>query len=278
MSRFSGKCDLYDHIFAGSADWADYFRRFEEFKEKTGGKMHQERKVLVTDGNLDDVCAVNPRLSYSNVTVVKTDKKGKTKEVLERHYLYWDKEYDSLKKLNKRGVYIRIDIPFDTILDLIPYYPYIIAADFWSKDRETVILSHQPYPDEEIDDRLESGWFKGMESIDFQFHYKHELQEHYRDVFRELNRDIGDRYVLLSLKGAKLKKDGDWYLLSVEKDVDPNHPVKWFFPSGAKTHWTDPRRVDDHTIAISAQDAETYLKDAMESNGARISYIKRHRS
>ncbi len=275
MSRFSGKCDLYDHVFAGASDWPDYFRRFEEFKEKTGGKLRQEKKVLVTEANLDRVCEANPQLSYSDETVEKTDKNGSKKEALKRRYTYWGKEYDSLRKLNKKGVYVMIDIPFDTILDLIPYYPYIITMDYWSADREMVIVSHCSFPDEEIEDRFGSGWWAGKESIEFQLHYKHELQEHYRGVFRELNRDLRERWVQLSLKGAELKKDGDHYTLAVESPIDPNHPVKWFFPSGTKMHWTEPKRVDDYTIAISDQDVEHYLRDAMADNGAQVRYVRR---
>lgn len=275
MSGFSGKCDLFDHIYAGCADWKEYFERFEEFKKKTGGKLYQERKVSVSNCNIDDICDMNPNLKFEEVEVTKTNKNGVSRKFKEKRFTYWDKEYVGLKELNKKGVYVRIEIPFETVLDLIPYYPYVIACNYWSSDNEIVILSHQSYPDSEIEDRLDGGYFMGQPSIEWLFHYKHELQEHYRDVLGQLFFDIGCRRVQLSLKDIELKKDGDWYLLTVEKDVDPNFPVKWFFPSGLKTHWTNPKRIDDRTIAFHARDVEYYLKDAMQSNGAQLEYVKR---
>lgn len=219
---------------------------------------------------------MNNKLVYSNHSIEKKNAKGETKLVLQKFYYYWDKEYDSLKKLNKHGVYVMIDIPFDTILDLIPYYPYVIACHYFSEENEMVILAHESFVDQTINDRLESGWFD-KDSIDFQWHYKHELQEHYRDVLAQLFYDIGDRRVQFSLKDIELRKDGDQYLVSAPegKPIDPNFPVKWFFPEETKTHWTDPKRVDDSTISIHEKDVEQYLKDAIESNGVQVEYVKR---
>ena len=274
MSCFSSKCDLFDHVYAGSSNWEEYFDAFEAFKKKTGGKLYQERKVLVSDYNLDDICEMNPQLSYSDVKVVKTNKKGESKESIERHFFYWDREYESLKKLNKKGVYVRIEIPFENVLDLIPYYPYVIACDYWSKDKEFVVLAQQPFPDSEIEDRLEGGWFK-KGSIDFQFHYKHELAEHYREVIEELNRDLRLRWCQINLRDVPMAKEGDWYLIHTENDIDLNQPVEWFFPGGAKTHWTSPKYRDIRTIAVSVQDVDEYLKDAIADNGVRVRYVKR---
>ena len=274
MSCFSSKCDLFDHVYAGSSNWKEYFDAFEAFKKKTGGKLYQERKVLVSDYNLDDICAINPQLSYSDVKVVKTNKKGESKEIIERHFFYWDREYESLKKLNKKGVYVRIEIPFENVLDLIPYYPYVIACDYWSNDEEFVVLAQQSFPDSEIEDRLEGGWFK-KGSIDFQFHYKHELAEHYREVIEELNRDLRLRWCQINLRDVPMAKEGDWYLIHTENDIDLNQPVEWFFPGGVKTHWTSPKYRDVRTIAVSVQDVDEYLKDAIENNGVRVRYVKR---
>lgn len=277
MSRFSGKCDVFDHIYAGCADWKEYFERFEEFKRKTGGKLYQERRVNVSNCNVYDVCDMNPELQFEDAEVTKTNKNGVSRKFKEKRFTYWDKEYVGLKALNKKGVYVRIEIPFETVLDLIPYYPYVIACNYWSKDKEVVILSHQSYPDSEIEDRLGGGYFMGQESIECPLHHKHELQEHYRDVLNQLLYDIGGRRVQFSLKGIELRKNGDHYLASAPegKPIDPNFPVKWFFPEEMKTHWTDPKRVDDSTISIHERDVEGYLKDAIESNGVQLEYVKR---
>lgn len=277
MSGFSGKCDLFDHIYGGCENWKEYFERFEEFKRKTGGKLYQERKVSVSNCNIDDICEMNHNLKSEEVEVIKTDKNGASRKFKEKHFTYWDKEYIGLKALNKKGVYVRIEIPFETVLDLIPYYPYVIACNYWSKDKEIVILARQSYPDSEIDDRLEGGYFLGQPSIEWLLHYKHELQEHYRDVLGQLFYDIGDRRVQISLKDAMLKKDDDHYIITVQegKPIDPNFPVNWFFQGEMSAHWTAPKRVDDFTISMHERDVECYLKDAMQSNAVQLEYIKR---
>ena len=274
MSRYSGRCDLFDSIYGGVSGWKEYFEAFEAFRKRTGGKLHQERKVFVTDYNLDDICATNPQLTYSDVKVTKTGKNGESREITERHFTYWGKEYNDIKKLNKKGVYVRIDIPFETVLDLIPYYPYVVACHYWSADEEMVILAKHSEVDGEIEDRLESGWFE-RGSIDFQFHCKHELAEHYREVIEELNRDLRSRRCQINPRDVPMAKDGDWYLIHTENDIDLNQPVEWFFPDGAKTHWTSPKYRDVRTIAVSAQDVEDYLKDAIENNGVYVRYVKR---
>lgn len=269
-SCFSSKCDLFDHIYGGVSGWKEYFEAFEAFKKRTGGKLHQERKVLVTDYNLDDICAMNPKLTYSDVKITKTDKNGESREVTERHFTYWEKKYNNIEKLNKKGVYVRIDIPFETVLDLIPYYPYVIAA----ANGGMVILAKHSEVDSEIEDRLEGGWFK-KGSIDHQFDYKHELAEHYREVIEELNRDLRLRWCQINLRDVPMAKEGDWYLIHTENDIDLNQPVEWFFPGGVKTHWTSPKYRDIRTIAVSAQDVDEYLKDAIANNGVRVKYVKR---
>lgn len=187
--------------------------------------MHQERKVLVTDYNIDDISRINHQLVYTNRTIKKTDKDGNTKEVLHRFYCYWDKEYDSIKKLNKHGVYVMIDIPFETIFDLIPYYPYIIACHYWSNDNEMVILAKDSFVDETIDKRLGSGWFN-KDSIDFQWHYKQELAEHTHEVATELDKNLAARYDVINLHNAQLTKDGEYYLVKTDYPIDYNHKIE----------------------------------------------------
>lgn len=274
MSQYSGRCDLYDHIFSGCEGWKDYFDRFYEFKRKTGGKLYQERKVRVSEFNLDDICEMNHELGYSETAVTKRGRNGAPKEATEKRFTYWGKEYDSLAKLNKKGVYVRIEIPFETVLDLIPYYPYVIGCNYWSDDKEIVIVARQSEPDSEIEDWLASGFFV-KESIEFEWQYKHELAEHYREVLEELNRDMRLRHRQIDLGAVPMIKEGEWYLLRTEDEIDVNQPIKWFFPDKPVLHWASARYRDAHTIAISDKDVEDYLKDAIANHAVCIRYVRR---
>ena len=276
MSRYSGRCDVYDDVFRGVSGWGEYFQAFEKFKEATRGVLHQERKVLVSEDNLDYVCKLNPHLTYSNVTVEKTGKDGSKKEALERHYIYWDKEYASLKALNKKGVYVMIDIPFENVLDLVPYYPYVIAAQYWSEGTELVILANESEPDHEIEDRLESGWLHEG-SIDFMFHYKHELQEHYREVVTELNDGLEGRThrIILSPIDEPEKRDGG-YVFGTNFEIDANQPVEWL-PNEIPMprHWTSPKRLSAHEIWVSAEDLDEYLKSYLEDGSVCVKAVEK---
>jgi hypothetical protein len=240
--------------------------------------LHQERKVLVTESNLDDICKINIQLSYSNHTIEKQNAKGEIKEVLQKSYRYWDKEYDSLKKLNKHGVYVMIDIPFETIFDLIPYYPYVIACHYWSKEKEMVILAHDSFVDETIDERLASGWFN-EDSISFQWHYKQELAEHTHEVAKELDKNLASRYDVINLHSTQLTKDGEYYLVKTDYPVDYNHKIDWLDASMEKhqhTHWTSPAYRDINTIALNEKDIEGYMKDDIANSNCFVRYVVRN--
>jgi hypothetical protein len=84
--------------------------------------------------------------------------------------------------LNKKGVYITIEIKFDSIFDLVPYYPYIIGSSTSDSAGETIYISNSSYIDEKIDRYLESGI--SLEYIEF---YKKELQNHYLQLAKRIN-------------------------------------------------------------------------------------------
>ena len=199
MSEFSGKCDLFDHI-SGLGGWfdkdgnpvqfsdpnvhvlySDEWLDFLEFKKRTGGVMYQHKKIKLTPWNHEEIKKLCPDFNYQEHTRTVQDKRVKSGEREEKYltYTYWNKEY-TLKDLNKRGIYITIEIKFDTLLDLIPYYPYIVAMSFCTEGKQTVYLSERSYVDEELDDHLEYGWYS-----DFWQYYKKKLQDHYKDVVLE---------------------------------------------------------------------------------------------
>jgi hypothetical protein len=201
MSKFSGKCDLYDHI-SGLGGWydkdgnqvqfgqegvgvyySDEYKDFLAFKEKTGGVIHQHIKVIVDEYNQDEVEKKLPDsfkvLRHKELVEDKRCKEGK-KEVTTYTYIYYNKEYKTLKELNKHGVYVTIDIHFDTILDLIPYYPYIVSMCCYSEDKAVVYISDESFVIEERNRHYKNGYFSN-----FWEHYTKELQNHYIDIVNE---------------------------------------------------------------------------------------------
>ena len=146
MSIYSGKCDLCDHI-AGMGGWydkngnpvkmgdpnveayySDEMQDFLAFKKETGGVLHQHKKMTVTKWNHDEAKKWCPELEIieHKKTVVDNRQKSGLRTETYYTYKYFNKEY-TLKELNKKGVWITIDIHFNTLLDLIPYYPYLIT-------------------------------------------------------------------------------------------------------------------------------------------------------
>lgn len=201
MSQFSGKCDLCDHI-SGYGGWfdregnpvkfgqegvrcyySDEMLDFLAFKKATNGILHQHKKITLTNYNHEDVKKLCSQFDYTEHIKVVPDKRQKSGQREEKYltYTYYGKEY-TLKELNKKGIWITIDIHFNTLLDLIPYYPYIVSMSCGG----TVYISEQSYVDEERDNHLEHGWYS-----DFWQHYKKELQEHYKEVVLEYYNPTG---------------------------------------------------------------------------------------
>ena len=201
MSVFSGKCDLFDHM-SGLGGWfnedgkpvefgdkdtpryfSDEYKDFLEFKRRTNGTLHQHKKIEVTNDNLKFIKEHCKEFDYTKYAIRVEDKRVKEGHKYKHicTYEYWGTEYTSLKELNKKGVYITIDIHFDTILDLIPYYPYIVSASFTSTNDDGtksayVVISKEPFPIRERDEFLQNGWNNCWES------YARRLQEHYIEV------------------------------------------------------------------------------------------------
>jgi hypothetical protein len=187
MSRFSGKSDLADIILTqkmypvypgnlNSPLTSDEMECFNIFKEKTKGVIHQHFKLELNEMNIDkEIEIVNsPRMLSKKEIPWGDGKEHRTKKYV---YIYWGKEYNSLKELNKKGYYSTKKIKFDTLLDIIPYYPHIVS--FMSSDSQTmfVVISGESY----VDYQYEEFRKFGSESSMYDF-YRKELQNHYVEV------------------------------------------------------------------------------------------------
>jgi len=279
MSIYSGKCDLADHI-SGMGGWfdkdgkpvkigdpkvhvlySDEWLDFLAFKKATGGVMHQHKKITLTPWNNEDVKKLCPNFDYQEHTRIVPDKRQKSGQREEKYltYTYWDKEY-TLKELNKKGIWITIDIHFNTLLDLIPYYPYIVSMCAHSDGKEVIYISQQSFVDEEIDDHLEHGWYS-----DFWQHYKKKLQDHYRDVVLEHYNSTG-RIVEEELHFFEV---GGRYMAYTKDPIDDGFDVEWVT---TKSHWTTPKVLNETTIEMYKQDFESYLGDTV-----KVRYVKRNK-
>lgn len=195
MSRFSGKSDLADTIFMQkmypidsnnphSPLISDEMECFNIFKEKTKGVIHQHFKLELNEMNIDKEIEIvnNPRMLSKKEIPWEDGKEHRTKKYV---YIYWDKEYNSLKELNKKGYYSTKKIKFDTLLDIIPYYPYLVS--FMSSDDETmfVVISVESYVEHSYEEFRKFGSEPSM--YDF---YRKELQNHYIEVVNTYFKEV----------------------------------------------------------------------------------------
>lgn len=291
MSKFSGKCDLYDHISMlkyrtkegsdkkedldkAQVYYSDELECFNIFKERTGGILHQHKVMTVTPYNYEEVTKLTEgkfiAIPHTRTTADKRSKTGERTEIYYT-YKYWDKEYITLKELNKHKVYITIDIKFDTLLDLIPYYPYIVSVCYSIDNKEIVYISQESFVDSERDSHLEHGWYS-----DYWQHYKKELQKHYLEVCQQyFLYTLKDRECFITIKDYK-PYDNDYYIIKTDYDIDYMHEPEFIWPDGVvKSHWTSPKFLKDNLILISKQDIDYYLKENIKKQTILIRYIKK---
>lgn len=177
MSKFSGKCDLYDHIMMmknypkednPNVLISDEMECFELFKEATGGVIYKGVNIQVNEYNqklISELCEY-----FTFEALPKASPRHKQRYV----YKYFGQEL-TLKQLNKQGVYVAIPINFETLLDIIPYYPHIIVCAFSQDGKQRITISDKSFVDSQISDALKFGRFPYID-------YKKELQKHYVDV------------------------------------------------------------------------------------------------
>lgn len=265
MSIYSGKCDLADHI-AGQGGWYDHngkpvkmgegigayysdeMRDFEVFKKRTGGVIHQHKHLKVDEFNQEFIAKKCPQFKVIKHVNKIEDKRSKSgyKEKTTYTYEYYGKEY-TLKEINKKGIYITVDIHFNTLLDLIPYYPYIVSIAVSSGDKEKVYISNESFVESEYNEHLQHGWESNLTA-----YYRKELQNHYQDVVL--------RY--FNPKGREVREElhfDENRQAHTDFEIDPNFAVEWYFEGDKKSHWTSPKVIDNHTIEISEEDYKYYL-------------------
>lgn len=214
MSKYSGKCDFAD-LLAGLSGWfdkdghrvkfgdpqtsvyySDEMLDFLEFKKRTKGIIHQHRTVKVSIFNQDLVAQKNPHFRVEKHIKKIPDKRTKAgyRETETYTYYYHDQEC-TLKEINKKGIRIILDIPFDTLLDIIPYYPYLVSSCCSTEECLDICISENSYVDRKYFESLEFGhdnssWVS----------YKKKLQDHYKDVvLRYFNPENKDKEYPLHL-------------------------------------------------------------------------------
>ena len=292
MSIYSGKCDLYDHI-AGTAGWydrngnpvkfgdenvggayySDEMKDFLEFKKRTGGVLYQNKETTVDLWNQYEVAKrCKGELEITKHIEEIEDKRCKDgiKTKATYTYKYWGKEYKTLKELNKHGVYVTVEIRFNTILDLIQYYPYIVCASFYSEGKEIVFISKESFVDYEYNHAVENGWFPSLRD-----HYKNKLQQHYLEVCKNyLLYKYDERVCIEDITNYKYYDNG-FYVVEVENEVDENHDIEFYFEGERTPQWCSPKLLEKNKILVSNQDIENYLSEKIKDNTVKIKYIKK---
>ena len=195
MSSFSGKCDLYDTMsmcaLHPSKDnhnvlVSDDLEAFEVFKKETDGVIYQPVKIELNDYNAEMECKRNKSfLSREEHIEEVPDKRCKSGKKIHKYYTYryFGREM-TLEQINKQGYWTKKEIHFDDILDLVPYFPYIIgvmAVDNENHKRYVEISDHS-YVDEKENDLLQSG----IKSETAKY-YRQRLKEKYKELVRRLN-------------------------------------------------------------------------------------------
>lgn len=160
MSDFSSRCDLWDHIYSigckGTTDEMTEKEMFEVFKKRTGGVLYQNIQVPLTERNFEIEAKKEPYLLRCEKEEVLTPDK-RTKEGVRRgykyHYFYLNEEI----KLPKKDYYAKSEIHFNDMLDLVPYYGYIISSMASDPDGETVFIASRSEIDQMRYDALKYG-------------------------------------------------------------------------------------------------------------------------
>lgn len=179
MSRFSGKYDLYDYmIMHGKSD--DELECFECFKESTQGKLYQPVLIKLTSYNIDNeikLCNNENILRKDTWFEEVPDNRFKCgyRQVQKNKYYFYNEEM-TLDEINKRKYYGLRTIHFNTLLDLIPYYPYLIIVAT-ANNVTCIEISSKNYVDVQEDEMREYG-----HSPSFLDYYRSKLQEHYIEV------------------------------------------------------------------------------------------------
>lgn len=254
--------------------YSDELKDFEVFKAKTGGVMYQHVKINKVDQfNQEFIKQKCAAFDFEKVEEQIPDKRSKTgyKTKISYTYTYYGKKY-TLKEINKKGVYITVEIHFNTLLDIIKYYPYIVTSCCSTNNKTVIFLSSESEVDYSYLSALQHGYEPSMK-----LYYDKALANHYLTVVRRYyDYDIDNRQKTLSILASELVKyDDENYVLTSDHSVDYMHDIEFVFPNGKNiSHWSSPKLLDKHKILISRQDVDYYLKDLINSGQLKISYVE----
>lgn len=254
-----GKYDLYDHICMkktypsnpenpNSPLVSDIMECFDVFKEETGGVIYQ---CVKTEVNVFNQHLIEKKCNGFKVIThkeIKDDKryKNNTREIISYTYEYYGKEYKTLKELNKKGVYIDKEIKFDNIVELIPYFPYIIAACSYSNGKEYVHISSESY----MDKRYKEDIRFGNDGDYWNHYYRKTLADITQDIILKYFSDYKARTITEELE---VIKEDDKYVIHTSKDIDYNFEAKVDEDNKDKIvcYSLTPKYIDKNTLDVS---------------------------
>ena len=262
MSTFSGKCDLCDTILMlktrgrdgeerSVADpnyhgplYSDEKECFEIFKKKTNGVIYQHQRLELTPYNLDKEI----QKSEGMLKKIKTEDNGKRKF----YYEYNGVRYNSLKALNKKGYYCIREIHFNELLDIIPYYPYIVTIMVSDGGTMKVFISSESY----VDTQERESRVYGMNGK-FYEHYRNHLQRHYIEVIEQYyNRKDREKTKTIHLDSKNL-------VVTLGEPLDDYWPVSIEKNSNSFLIYSSPKIIDKEKGILSFE--EVFLGEVPSS-------------
>lgn len=274
MSLYSGKCDILDSMMVGHDDELE---AFEDFKKQTDGTIYQMYHIKeVNEWNqyfIEKNCNAFKVIKNVSQDADKRFKEG-FKEVTTYTYEYYGKTYTAKELKQKGGVYVKLPIHFETILDLVRYYPYTISMAGYSDGKAHIVISKESFVDRQRKDLVESGYSSSMFDT-----YNHELAEHYRELVRRLDYNLEGRTKEEEIQNLKeCDSDLDYYHMSLNEIPSTNHPIQFVWIDGkAHSHWTSPKYCQSNIIKISKQDVDYYLKDDIKNHTVKVRYISAYK-
>lgn len=262
-----GKYDLYDHLCMEktypsdprnphSPHTSDIMECFEIFKEKTGGVIYQRVSVEVNLLNQDAVEQMCPEFKVLPHTVLSEDKRYKEgkKEKVYYTYQFHGEEYPTLEDVNEENVYIIRKIRFDNIIELIPYFPYIIASSCQSGDKETIYIAKKSYIEERYERSIQAGT---QHTDEFDHMYRKRLADVTKDIILNYFGDYKERTIQEELP---LSKDGDRYVVHPSKKVDCNFEAK-SLSAGGGTLFPTLEYIDEDTLGLHPLYSDAWKED-----------------
>lgn len=250
--------------------YSDIMECFKIFKEKTGGILHRHVNIEA-NANTRDLIAKNcDQFSY-RIWGMPVQTKTGTKEKEVCIYTYYGKDYTEKELKKHGGVYIDDPIKFDTILELVPYFPYIVTMSYNDKDKRVIYISNESFAEREHRQHLQAGF--DSRTIDY---YRKKLAQTYFEICRDyLCYKLDERTKIIKLDRDKLTETESDYRLMIPEGIDENHAVEYFWVDGvSRAHQGSPKRLDKYTITINKQDVDTFLAEAIKEGNVKIKYVE----